>query len=51
MKFGQVIEYKKRNIFLAENETEKLVPDLFLVFKKALYEIKASSLHFSFYIF
>ena len=37
MKFGQRIEYKKRNIFLknyAENEAGRLVPDLFLFLKK-----------------
>ena len=37
MKFGQLIEYNKRNIFFknyAENEAKKLVPDLFLFFKK-----------------
>ena len=28
----------------AENETGRLVPDLFLLFKKALYEVKASGL-------
>ena len=28
----------------AENETERLVPDLFLFLKKALYEVKASGL-------
>ena len=35
MKFGQVIEYNKRNIFFEnhpENETERLAPDLFLFF-------------------
>ena len=32
MKFGQLIEYKKRNIFYAENEAGGLVPDLFFVF-------------------
>ena len=45
MKCGQLIEYKVRYIFLknlAENEAEKLVPDLFLYFKKALHEVKAS---------
>ena len=39
MKFGQSIEYTKVNIFLknhAQNEAERLVPDLFLFFKKAL---------------
>ena len=38
MKFGQVIDYNKRNIFLqnyAENEARRLVPDLFLFFEKA----------------
>ena len=40
MTFGQLIEHTKRNIFFenyAENEAGKLVPDLFLFFKKALY--------------
>ena len=40
-KFGQVIATE---IFYfkihAENEAERLVPDLFLVFKKALYDVK-----------
>ena len=31
-----------------ENETERLVPDLFLLFKKALYKLKASGQHLSF---
>ena len=35
MKFGLSVEYNKRNIFLAENEAKRLVPDLFLYFKKA----------------
>ena len=35
MKLGQLIEHNKRNIFLlsyAENEAQRLVPDLFLFF-------------------
>ena len=35
MKFGQLIEYNKRNVFIknyAENETGRLVPGLFLFF-------------------
>ena len=32
----------------AENEPGRLVPDLFLFFKKALYEVNASSLQLSF---
>ena len=54
MKFGQFIEYNKTNIFFknnAEAETGRLVPDLFLFFKIALYEVKASGLEFSFNIF
>ena len=37
IKFSQLIEYNKRNIFLqshAENEEERLVPYLFSSFKK-----------------
>ena len=40
IKFHQLIEYPKRNIFFknyAENEARKLVPDYFLFLKKALY--------------
>ena len=47
MKFGQLIEYKERNIFLechAENETGRLIRDPFLFFKKAFYEVKATGL-------
>ena len=54
MKLGQVIEYNKRIFFFkdqAENEAGRPVPDLFLFFKKALYEVKASSLQLSFNIF
>ena len=52
--FGQLIEDDKINIFLknyAENEAWRLVTDLFLFFKKGLYEIKPSSLQLSFNIF
>ena len=35
----------------AENETRRLVSDLFLSFKKALYKIKTSGLKFSFKMF
>ena len=54
MKFGQVIEYNKRNVFFfkshAENETVILVPDLFLFFRKASYVVKASGLELGFNI-
>ena len=44
MKFGQFVEYNKRNIFLhAENEAGRLVPDLFLFLKKASCAVKASA--------
>ena len=55
MKFCQLIEYNKRYVFFfknhAENEAKKLVPDVFLFFKKALYVVKASRLQLSFNIF
>ena len=44
-----------RQIFLfrnhAENVAGRLVPDLFLFFKKALYEVKVSGQQLSFNIF
>ena len=54
MEFGQLIDYDKRNIFFRrsfKNEARWLVPDLFLFFKKAFYEVKASVLQLSFNIF
>ena len=54
MKFGQFIEYNKRNIFFqnhAGNAAEKLVPDLFLFFKKALFDVKTSDLQLTFNVF
>ena len=54
MKLGQLIEYKKRNIFFrnhAENEAERLVPDRFLFFKKPFYNVKAGRLQLGFIIF
>ena len=54
MKFGQVIVYNKRKVFFknhAENKAGRLVPDHFLFFKKALYEVKASGLQLSFNMF
>ena len=53
MKFGQAIEYYKRNTFLQKpcrNVAERLVPDIFFVFKEALDEVKASCLQVSFNI-
>ena len=51
MKFGQVIEYNRMNIFLSNNHAEKkaerVAPD-FLFFKKALHEIKERGLQLSF---
>ena len=43
MKFGQLVEYNKRNVFL-----QRLNPDFFLFFKEALHEIKESGLQLSF---
>ena len=51
LKFGQVKEYFKGNVFLknyAEIEAKRPVSDLFLFFKKALYEVNASGLQLSF---
>ena len=43
MKFGQVVTDSKRNIFLQKsNEADRLVPDLSLFFKKALYKVNTS---------
>ena len=52
MKFGQLMDYNKRNIFLQKSfcETRSLVPDLYLFFKNALYEVKASGLWLKFNI-
>ena len=54
MKFGQLIEHNKRNIFFknyAENEEGRLVPDLAVLFRKALCALKASGLQLSFNIY
>ena len=51
LEIGQVGEYNKRNIFLqthAKIEAGRLVPNFFLLFKKALHEVKASSMQLSF---
>ena len=51
IKFVHLIEYNKKIFFFknyGENEAERLVPDLFLFFKKALYEVKASGLQLTF---
>ena len=46
MAIGVLLDISKRKKF-AENETERLVSDPFLFFKKALSEEKASGQHFS----
>ena len=51
MKSGQVLEYSKVNIFFKnhiEKEAGRLVPDLFLIWKKASYEVTVSGLQLSF---
>ena len=45
MKFGQLVEYNKINIFFnnhAENEAVSPVSVLFLILKKALHKVKAN---------
>ena len=54
MKLSRLIDNNKRNTFLQKlcrNEAGRLVPDLFLFFKYALYEVKASDLQLNFNIF
>ena len=55
MKFGQLPEYiTGEKIFFKshkENETGRVVPKLFLFFRKALYELQGSGLQLSFNIF
>ena len=54
MKFDQSIKYNVQTFFFSnnvENETGRLVPDLFLFFKTALYKAKASGQHLNFNIF
>ena len=49
--FGQGKQYSKRNIFFknyGENEAGRLIADLFLFFKKAIFEVNASGLQLSF---
>ena len=51
LKFGQVINITTEIFFLknhAENKAGRLVPDLFLLFKTILYEVKANGLQLSF---
>ena len=53
MKFGQLIEYKKTTFFIKKSSRKrsmKISTRLLLVFKKTLYEVKASGLHLSFNI-
>ena len=54
MKFVQLIECNKKIFFFknyAENEAWRLLPDLVLFFKNALYEINTSGLELSFNTF
>ena len=53
IKFEYLIRYNLRNIFLkvAESEAERLVPNLFLLFRKASCKLKAHVQHLSCSIF
>ena len=55
MKLDQLIEYNKRNNFLQKNHAKdkagRVVTDLFLFLKKALYDIKVGGLELGFNIF
>ena len=48
IKFGQLKLYKESFKSHGENETRRLVPDLFLFFKNALYKVKAKGRHLCF---
>ena len=51
MKFNKIWNMTSERSFFqnhAENETGRLVRDLFLLFKKALYKVKASGHHLNF---
>ena len=53
MKFGLLTVYNMINIFFknqAEQEAERLVPELFFFFKRVLYEVKASGQQLNFNI-
>ena len=53
MKFAQLVEYNNRNILFknhAENKAVPVIPDLFLLFKKSFYKVKASGLQLNFNI-
>ena len=55
LKFVQLIRYITKEIFFfktqTENQTGWLVPNVFLFFKQALYEVKANYLQFDSNIF
>ena len=56
IKFCQLIEYNNINIFLQKScrkwsRAGRLVPDLFLFFQKAFYEVNASGLQLSLIIY
>ena len=51
MKLRQLKEYEYVENRIYRNKAGRLVPDLFLFLKKALYEVKASGLQLSFNIF
>ena len=54
IKFTQLVDITWEICFFrnhTENELRKLVPDLFLFFKKALHEVKTSGQHLNFNIF
>ena len=52
--FGQLNNYNVRNIFLEEScrdDTGRLPPDFFLIFEKALFELKVKCQHLGVNIF
>ena len=54
MKIGHLKEYNKNDFFEknhAESEVGRLVPDLFLFYKRVLYQVKTIDLQLSYNIF
>ena len=55
MNFAQLTEYNVRKLFFfrksCKNEAGRLVPEIFLFFKRALSNVKTSVHHLSFNIF
>ena len=54
MEFGQIMKYKEENNFLHKScrkcGRRQIVPNLFLCFKEAVYEVKINTQHLNFFV-